>query len=158
MKKIFQTTFHVPDSEPGEGKGNCLVACVASILEFPIEAVPDWPRLAYRYSNSEHHIQTWLSCYGLSMETIFSRSNQDTPIPIGLQSPAEDGWFWRDGKRWYRDAEPRHYIVSGASPRGHCMHACVWAGGRIVHDPHPDGTGLKSTTQWREIIPIREFW
>ena len=33
MKPVDQTLF-------GEGRGNCLPACIASVLELPLEAVP----------------------------------------------------------------------------------------------------------------------
>jgi len=35
MKPVFQTSF-------GKGKGNCVTACVASILEVPIESLPEF--------------------------------------------------------------------------------------------------------------------
>jgi hypothetical protein len=44
----------------------------------------------------------------------------------------------------YTDGEPadRPLLAFGKSPRGDWQHAVVWQSGRMVHDPHPDGTGL----------------
>ena len=41
-------------------------------------------------------------------------------------------------------------LAFGKSPRGDFRHAVVWQGGRMIHDPHPDGTGLDG--------PPEEFW
>ena len=35
-----------------------------------------------------------------------------------------------------------YYIRTGKSPRGDFYHAVVYHGMDMVHDPHPDGTGL----------------
>lgn len=42
MKPVFQTEFH---DQKARTKGNCLRACVASILELNIEDVPEMHRL-----------------------------------------------------------------------------------------------------------------
>lgn len=45
---------------------------------------------------------------------------------------------------WDHGGEPRDIplLAFGKSPRGDFRHAVVWQGGKMVHDPHPDGTGL----------------
>lgn len=41
-------------------------------------------------------------------------------------------------------------LAFGKSPRGDFRHAVVWQAGHMIHDPHPDGTGLDG--------PPEEFW
>jgi len=52
---------------------------------------------------------------------------------------------------WTRD-EPkdRPLLAFGKSPRGDFRHAVVWQKGKMIHDPHPDGTGLDG--------PPDEYW
>jgi len=52
---------------------------------------------------------------------------------------------------WTRD-EPRDrpLLAFGKSPRGDFRHAVVWQEGKMIHDPHPDGTGLDG--------PPDEYW
>lgn len=52
-----------------------------------------------------------------------------------------------------RDEPPDGYAIGyGTSPRG-IKHAVVTYGWRMVHDPHPDGTGLSSLDGWWELVP-----
>ncbi len=45
--------------------------------------------------------------------------------------------------------QPSGYsILSGTSPRGDWLHAVVMQDGTIVHDPHPDKTGV---TKWVDV-------
>jgi hypothetical protein len=44
MKPVYQTTF-------GKGIGNCFTACVASIIEYPIEDVPNWMTDDYKFTS-----------------------------------------------------------------------------------------------------------
>lgn len=111
--------------------GNCFAACLASILEVPLQAVPEFPY----HSDDEFFAaaQRWLATKGL-------RYRQ---VPI---------------KNGYR---PRGYTtIEGISPRGG-QHACVALNGRLVWDPHPDdGTGhglVKPTTYGLlEPLPVNE--
>lgn len=159
MKPIMQTTFYSEENGEAKTRGNCFVACVASILEFPIEAVPDWPRLSFHKSNWKLDLMTWLNCYGLQIET-FARKSPGAPIPHNLRKPDVGGWIHLDGgKGKFKIEEPDYYIVSGPSPRfpDKIWHSCIWYNGEIVHDPHPDGTGLVEPRQWQLISKIQYF-
>ena len=47
-----------------------------------------------------------------------------------------------------------YYIVSGKSPRYNVDHSVVFRKGKMVHDPHPDNTGiLKSFWDYTFLIP-----
>lgn len=101
--------------------GNCMGACLASILEVPIEAVPNFFDAGPDDTDWWNALRVWLRKFGLSIITLtFTEAAQ-----------------WR----WLRLSG--YHIVSGPSPRLEGMHhATVWHDGAMVHDPHPDGTGI----------------
>lgn len=107
MKPVDQTVFGYPN-------GNCFSACLASILELPLEEVPwfmaegDWLS----------RVQEWLKPRGLYAACLLIDTTESPFYP--------PGW----------------HILSGQSPRGDWLHAVVAQGTKIVHDPHPDKTGL----------------
>ncbi len=124
MKPALQTAFRDPD---GRDRGNCLSAALASVLEIDTADVP-------------HFVQE-----------------------------EEDGgryWFdamqaWLAGRNLWMVDLPRHIVMyqlpptaiifaTGISPRcpaGKTNHMVVYQAGKIVHDPHPDGTGLANDPQ-----------
>lgn len=115
MKPVFQTGFDVKT-------GNCYAACLASILEVPLDRIP----------------------VGLNDEKWIERANQFLAA-FNLRTMV---FKWEVGREW--TFGPVWHVVSGPSPRGNWYHACVGFGGEIVHDPHPDGGGVLLGTE-REI-------
>ena len=114
MIPAYQTVF-------GSEKGNCFAACIASILEVPLDTVPnfcaDLP--------SDWHAQTnqWLAKhYGLGLVTMQVEEGSDYD---DLDMP--------------RDC---HHFISAKTLRGDCYHCVVAKNGIVVHDPHPSGIGL----------------
>lgn len=94
-------------------KGNCLSACLASILEIPLQLVPDFA--ADTDSDEEFllAVDAWLAKKGL-------RYRQ---VAVGETAPVG------------------YHTTEGLSPRGG-QHAVVAKDGAPVWDPHPpDGTG-----------------
>lgn len=98
MKKVFQTTF---------GKeGNCLCACLASILEIDIETIPN-----PKHDDWQNEMNDWLiRHHGVYMVTINA-----------------DGYFSKAMKDGL-------IIGAGYSCTG-LMHAVVCQNGKIIHDP-----------------------
>jgi hypothetical protein len=96
-------------------EGNCWQAAVASVLDLPLEAVPHFVKISD--DGGQHwwlHTLDFLSDYGYTLEVI--REHLDTD---------------------------EYYFVSGPSPRGQELHhVVIYKNGRMVHDPHPDGTGV----------------
>ena len=45
------------------------------------------------------------------------------------------------------------YLAYGKSARG-VLHACVYRGGLLVHDPHPSRSGLIAVKEIHLIVPI----
>ena len=127
MKPVDQTILHDPEN----GKhGDCMRACVASVLELPIEEVPhftdgdreDWIKGYLRFL----HDHEWL---------LYGRGGIGGPHPeIG------------------KDECP-YYFAIGPSPRkGSHNHMVVCHKGEVVHDPHPDKTFLDDITVFEILL------
>lgn len=118
MKPVNQTRF----GDPG---GNCFSACVASLLELPLDEVPyfmepeDWMGF----------FTDWLRPHGFS--------------PICFKALVGD-----EADRCL----PGYYILGGKSSRGN--HAVVAKGSKIVHDPHPSREGLLSLEDCTILVPL----
>lgn len=105
-------------------RGDCFRACIASILELPIEDVPHFVAIEHDWWGET---QKWFHARGLSA------------LWMNLSSELCPLVHWADA----------HYcILSGKSPRGDFKHAVVgqidpggW-GFKVVHDPHPSGAGI----------------
>lgn len=114
MKLVDQTTF-------GEKEGNCFSACVATILEMPIDDVPFFmiPEGWWEF------LLDWLKSLGYYALNFQLEEFEDE----------------------YREAfmeqlGPGLGIMGGKSPRGDFDHAVVSNGYGMVHDPHPSRDGI----------------
>lgn len=112
MKPVMQTKFGI--------EGNCFDACMASLLELPLEAVDYFKSENTWYAD----LQNWLAPRGLAY------------VEIDCVEPSP----------FYRFPLPVLAIGSGESPRGvEGGHAIVielhQLAKKIVHDPHPDQSG-----------------
>lgn len=123
MKPVHQTVLGFPN-------GNCFAACIASLLEFPIEEVPiqsggeDWL----------DQTQAFLKTKGLFY--------LEVRIDVAVKYPLYELFdVWA--------------IFYGASPRGDWKHAVVgkldMQGGfpifKMVHDPHPSSKFVAGDVQ-----------
>jgi hypothetical protein len=118
MKKVYQKYLHIPIKRQ---KGDCWRACLASILECDIELFPN-----------PNEIKDWPTLYSKTVEVIYSLGYEYSSRPVSL--------FHENG----------YCIAIGKSPRSktkRISHAVVWNNG-IVHDPHPDKTGLLDITRF----------
>jgi hypothetical protein len=100
MRPLEQTILAPPD-------GNCFAACVASVLEMPLDDVPnfvgqDWFQ----------QWQVWLAKRNLQLLT-FTIGPYDEWRPSG------------------------YALLGAQSPRGDFLHSVVCRDGKIVWDPHP---------------------
>ena len=140
MKPIMQTRFGLPgeDGRMAEPPGNCWAACVASILELPLDAVPDeaefWrPGMTPRQSWTLYmdHVHRWLHERGLVLiETRVSELFYEGPS----------------------DLFTPYCILSGPSPRNPAVsHAVVGRGIHVIHDPHESQRSLAGD-------PLKDWW
>lgn len=104
MKPVDQTT-----SGP---QGDCLRACVASVLEVALEEVPMKGGGAI-----DERVMHWLSERNLAL----------VHHPIINRNERGEASYWYYG----------YVILLAESPRGSGQHAVVLYDGEIVHDPHP---------------------
>lgn len=122
-----QTSIH----DPPRAIGDCLRTCYACLLEIHPSDVPHFAEPYYRgeltAEESSRSQRDWLRTkFGLDVIT----------VPVDPQMPRS--WeYYPNGL----------CIAGGKSPRGHIGgHAVIWRwdalGGRLVHDPHPDRSGL----------------
>lgn len=122
MKPVDQTVFTVPG-------GNCFSACVASLLELPLEDVP--------YFMGDEPPDQPSAWFEQLSDWLRPRGWWAIPIPIG------NGW------------KPEGLcILSGKSPRGDFDHCVVAHGLEVVHDPHPSRAGLESHKDVVVLVPI----
>lgn len=109
-------------------KGNCMSACLASILELPIDAVPNFFDSGQTDQEWNDALTSWLRTHGLAIITLVA-----TPEVL--------------------EKTKGNVIVSGPSLRG-LTHATVWREGEMIWDPHPDDTGLIEPKEVDIIYPI----
>lgn len=123
MRAIHQTIFppavSVDDMEalPGDQRGNCLQACVASLLELPLDDVP-------------HFVSYPMEEWWFVVERFFA----DRGLGICWQplNPEHGGWA----------PLGVDVMVTGKSPRGEFNHVVLYRDWQLSHDPHPSGDGL----------------
>lgn len=121
MKAVKQTKF-------GNPEGNCLAACIASLLECDLDEVPN-------QATAKRDGKHWFDLYndflrdrGLGLVLV------DTPVPVCVPKDC-------------------YYIASGQSARG-LMHSVIHLNGELVHDPHPDGTGIRAIEDYLFIVRL----
>ncbi len=125
---VDQTTWGWwrPPYEPG----NCLSACVASILGLSIDEVPNFIHLDDVHEEQwAERMGAWLAQFGLHA----------VHMPV-------------DGEQLGDVAPDALYILCGRSVRDF-EHAVVASGECVVHDPHPSRTGLRSAHRMIFIVP-----
>lgn len=101
MKPVEQTQFGFPG-------GNCFAACMASVLELSLDAVPNFESVKWFHEWNE-----WLRPRNLSLMT-FSIRPHDEWKPDGVA------------------------LLGAKSLRGDWLHSVVILDGEIVWDPHPE--------------------
>jgi len=122
MTPVDQTSFgshRWPYFEPGD----CLSACVATLLDLPARCVPHF--LDERDPCDEiwaMRLDAWLSRLGV-------------PVQHFILHPEGHGDLGAV-------APPRPYVLCGTSILG-CEHAVVARGEEIIFDPHPSRLGIE---------------
>lgn len=114
IRPVDQTLF-------GEPYGNCFAACVATIFGLGIDDVPNF----CAHQDWQKRCADWFGERGFAV--------------LRLTIAAAD---LDDGRAIINEWLPGTLaIVTGKADRG-LLHATVWRGGELVHDPHPSRAGL----------------
>ena len=117
----------VTQVETGFPRGECVRAGYASLLGLPLEAVPRFDPEANAATGGvpqQFRERQFLRGLGLLLVEV-SSGDDDRPLPGEVLA----------------SAPPVFHPMTGLSPRGF-SHRVVGHGGRVVHDPHPDRTGI----------------
>lgn len=94
--------------------GNCMQTAVAAVLDLPIEAVPHF----VQFESWRAALRLWANGADLTVDHYFGPTLNDRPHDAVL-------------------------IAAGRSPRGtDVTHVVLWSGDAMVHDVHPDRTGI----------------
>jgi hypothetical protein len=112
----------------GHPAGDCLRACVATVLGLPLEDVPHFVQYIEHPAGTDRSLWWW-AMYGFCRWYGWAVGYNDDPL-----DPPK-GWALADGK----------------SPRGH-MHVVVAYDGEVVFDPHPSRAGLTDITGWMPMV------
>jgi len=97
-------------------KGDCVPACVASVLEIPISEVP---HVCLLYEDEwVRHLNDFLRQYGVYLVSMPANLLEEVAVPLF-----------------------GYHLMGGPSVRG-VKHCVVGKDGRLVHDPHPSRAGL----------------
>ena len=111
-------------NDPATGTlGDCVRACIASVLDLPREEVPHF----LLKPDGTPCEAWWLQFHRWCRERGF--------FPVTVK--------WKDinGHYWWWDSD-QCYIVFGQSPRGQFQHAVVYQDTKLLHDPHPSREGI----------------
>jgi hypothetical protein len=106
-------------SEFGNTRGNCLQACLATVLDLPLEAVPHFATEGSEWFNT---LNRWLN-KNHNMGAIYCSPLNPGTLEVMATS---------DGR----------YLVGGKAENGN-PHVVVYHQGKLWHDPMPGGEGLK---------------
>jgi hypothetical protein len=123
MKPVDQTKFGMP-------AGNCLAACVASVLEMPLADVPAFDGTSRPDDNWWLEFQDWLHARGMFAVELKLEGRPSICLP----------------------ERSVYVILTGKSPRGDFAHAVVGRSDgdvfRLAHDPHPSRAGIVGNPTW----------
>lgn len=122
MRPVDQTIL-------GRG-GDCFSACLASILEIPLDEVPH-VMIEDDYEGALSEFLRLFDLWSLKMDVAVCRGIELAPVG--------------------------YHVISGPSPRQvdgkeEMWHAVVGYNGEMVHDPHPSRTGLREEVIWRVFV------
>lgn len=151
MKPVDQDEFYP--------RGNCWEACIASILELPLEALR-------QHGNDRHDFHAkWVrestEREAYAHHEAYQRAQRRLGFVVVKVYPSrENDGYREDGSYRCPGAIPRGYaMANGVSPRTKpdgtpILHSVVVLDGVIVHDPHPSRAGLVSIDEYEVLVPV----
>lgn len=152
MIPVTQTKVSIINSK-GEHvvNGNCLAACIASLLELPITEVPNVEVFYHLPKGDDYYwdvLDKWLSSKGYKLSTDDRYKCFHPEIAhksINNEERLAD---------YIIELIDKYYLVTGKSPRG-LSHITIWKNGEMVHDPHPTKEGIQTLTHFQVLEKIK---
>lgn len=139
----------VTQSRTGFPSGNCTEASIASILEIPLDAVPDLYAIDPNRKEGLSDLDAWLA--GLGMVIVFANVH---PLPYPLDVK---GTMKNIGIEWlYRLPWNGFHLLCGPNRHSGVEHMTVAEDGIMVWDPHPARPGLASVSGFGIIVNIED--
>jgi hypothetical protein len=114
---VDQSIMHAPENGIW---GDCMRACIASLLDLPIIDVPHFFEGGCESRVFDQRVAAFLSTHGL--------------MEIQLD-PSYARYVMRQRR------QPCYHLMYGDTERG-TYHAVVGLSGKMVHDPHPSKAGI----------------
>lgn len=114
----------------GDGKGNCFSTCVACLLRVPVQEVPNF--CVERPSRWLGDCNDWLRKRGWTL--LYLRGPEWPPFLLAHHPGLT-------------------VVAGGPGPRG-ADHCVLMRDGVLLHDPHPDGTGLLQVEDVMVLVPL----
>lgn len=133
MTELVDQTIFV--SDPSR-KGNCVAACIATIVGVPLEEVPHFVGFGISYGDSDdvHNVSSGHAWWAMMLGYLAAKG------------------LWVVELDAITDAEVDELVlVAGPSPRG-VMHQVIYRNGSLFHDPHPSRDGVLEV---REVLAVR---
>lgn len=108
------------------------------------------------------------NCYATVIACLMGAKSPEDVIQIQEHYNSDNLWLgtlktWLKDKGWQYEQISGHlnndepYLVIGESPRDkNVHHICIYKNSKMVHDPHPDNTGIKNTLEFIQIKKIQE--
>lgn len=116
MIPVYQTKFHSQTT-----KGNCLAACIASLLELDIEKVPHFEDMDEEWLEE---LINFLDSCGKLLLILYNEEDFKEHFSIDK-------------------LEDLYYIAVGKSPRDLSIrHSVIFKNGNLAHDPHYSGDSI----------------
>lgn len=138
----------VTQTRIGRPHGNCTEACIASVLEVGIDAVPDLYDPDHEWGSPDFRkaqflrLHTWLlEVHGLKYVQILAPPRRALPVFAEL---LEDAFF------------TTHHLLMGYNPDG-VGHCTVGLAGRMVWDPNPLRRGIVDADEVVYLLPADMF-
>lgn len=138
MKPVYQTRYK-------RGEGNCLPACIASILEVPIESIPDFCSLPGYWAT---RLFEWCEKQGL----LFLYWDHADNVPLFCNNAYLILSLELEG------IKDEHHAVVGKTSRIDCEDGWQWQT-HIIHDPNEYGIPpIKRVVSYILIAPSSFSW
>lgn len=113
-------------------KGNCYQACVASIFEVELTCIPNF--MGHGPDRFVEIWDAWADMQGLAVFDLDLTRNNN----------------------WLEIFKGAYVVVTGLSPRDkNHYHSVVFYNGVMVHDPHPDKTGIIGKPEIATVFALK---